>query len=171
MQYPSFVNRLTSVFGHSANVEVLFPVEDITQGLPNEDTVVCDQNGVRRMQPPEPLAGCWPSRNVQADGLREEGLPQPYTLHRGINSGRNLKRKEILRYGILPSGHDDLWASAKGCLFSPQIQQVASVATAIVFGVRSWSGQFSVTEPGYSKGRGPTPLAGSNQFPQNSPLL
>jgi hypothetical protein len=68
------------------------------------------------MQPPVPLAGCWPRRNVQADGRHEEGLPQPYTPSRESTSGRNRTRARIFQYGTV----QNVWRYGHGMLFPTQ---------------------------------------------------
>jgi hypothetical protein len=74
VQLLSFGNGFFPVFCLSANVEAFFVPEQSTQSFPDELAVIGNQNVVRQRQPPEPLAGCWPRRNVQADGRHEEGF-------------------------------------------------------------------------------------------------
>jgi hypothetical protein len=97
-----FNNGFLPIFRLSANVEAFFVPEQLTQGFSDDSTVIGNEYGIRHKQPPEPLAGCWPRRNVQADGRHEEGFLQPYTLRRRRNSARDPTTARILPYDAVP---------------------------------------------------------------------
>jgi hypothetical protein len=80
VQFLSLVNRQSSVFCRSANAEVLFALEESTQGVTNElgchllsewcETYAAS-GALGRLQAAPQRTG--------PDGRHEEGLPQPYT--------------------------------------------------------------------------------------------